>query len=595
MGVIERARSTWVDLVGTAKVAAEIPKFLPQSRWNSARMLQGLAERIPNNLGIAYLDERYTWRQVNEKANQYADFFLKQGVGKGDTVAVMVDNRPDFLFIEEGLNKVRAIAAFINTNLTGKALAHAINVSNPKAALIGSEHLAALKEVEDELELSNKERTLWIQQETPEHKANGYRIINDEVDGCSRRELGHLHEPRAGERACYIYTSGTTGLPKAAIITNQRWMVAGTMFGKTMHDATPKDVIYVTLPLYHSSAQWAGWGASLTTGAAIALRRKFSASNFWNDVRDFGATRFIYIGELCRYLLNQPPQPGERDHKLKIGVGNGLRPDIWEKFQDRFGIPLIREFYGATEGNAPLTNLEGRPGMVGRMRPGQILVKCDPASGELIRNSKGLADQIGVGDKGLFLGRINPLIRFDGYADKEATQKKILRDILKKGDSYFNTGDVLQLHEDGWLSFADRVGDTFRWKGENVSTNEVAEILNGAEGVLESNVYGVEVPGSDGRCGMASINVNDHFKPEKLAKYVIEKLPNFQRPYFVRVQHDMRITGTFKHQKVDYRNEGYDPGKVSDPLYFLDEDKKTYVPIDKELFKKIKGGEIAPR
>ncbi|MEW6775203.1 MAG: long-chain-acyl-CoA synthetase [Bdellovibrionota bacterium] len=593
MGFIDRVRSQWIEISATAKVARNVPKLLPMAAWNSARYVEGHAERIPNNLAIAYLDERHTWRDVQERSNQYADFFTQHGIGKGDKVALLMDNRPDFLFVQTGLNRIRAVGAFINTNLTGKALAHAINVAKPKAVLAGSEHWKALSEVWDDLEGLSRESALWLQDEEGKKSVDGVTTVNAEVASASCRGPAIQHKPKTGEGMCYIYTSGTTGLPKAAVITNQRWLVAATLFGQAMHESTPQDIIYVSLPLYHSSAQFAGWGPAITTGAAVALRRKFSATNFWKDVREFHATRFVYIGELCRYLMNQPVQPGERDHQLKLGVGNGLRPDIWEKFQDRFGVPLIREFYGATEGNAPLVNVEGRPGMVGRLRPGQLIAKCDLATGELIRNGDGLATKLGPGGKGLMLGQINAVMSFDGYLDKAATQKKILRDVLKKGDKYFNTGDILQLHEDGWVSFVDRVGDTFRWKGENVSTNEVAEIINGARGVLESNVYGVKVEGAEGRAGMASINASDEFDVHEFAKYVTSKLANYQRPYFIRVQKDMRITGTFKHQKVDYRDEAYDPAKVKDPLYYLDGEK--YVPIDAALYKKLSSGEVGPR
>ncbi|HEX5660332.1 MAG TPA: AMP-binding protein, partial [Polyangiales bacterium] len=391
---------------------------------------------------------------------------------------------------------------------------------------------------------------------------------------------------------CYIYTSGTTGLPKAAVITNRRWMGGALLFGLTMFQASTRDILYLPLPLYHSNAAIIGMGTSLVTGCAIALRRKFSSSQFWSDVRKYDASLFIYIGELCRYLLNAPKTPDERNHRLRLAVGNGLRPDIWEAFQRRFGVPLVREFYAATEGNQPIFNFEGRPGMLGRLRPGQEIVRCDEASGEIIRDAKGMCTPAKGGEKGILLIHINPLFKFDGYVDAKASAGKVVSDVFKRGDRYFNSGDILQIHEDKWVSFADRIGDTFRWKGENVSTNEVAEVLNGADGVLETNVYGVSVPGSEGRAGMASISANGEFDIGKLGQFVLSKLPAYQRPYFVRLQQsgDMRVTGTFKHQKVAYRDEGYDPSKVQDPLFFLDGDR--YVPIDEGLFKKLQSGEL---
>lgn len=392
---------------------------------------------------------------------------------------------------------------------------------------------------------------------------------------------------------CYIYTSGTTGLPKAAIIKNQRWLMAGAMFGGMIMELTPRDVVYMTLPLYHSNGMFGGWGAALQTGAALALRRKFSASAFWDDVRRFDASAFVYIGELCRYLLNQPERSSETQHRLRLATGNGLRPDIWERFQARFRIPLIREFYGATEGNTPVVNFDGRPGMVGRLHLGQAIVRADLETGEIRRNERGLCERVAPGQTGLLVAKIAGPAAYDGYVDPEATKKKILQGVFKPGDAYFDTGDLLMLHEGGWISFADRVGDTFRWKGENVSTTEVAEILNGAPGVLESNVYGVAVPGMEGRAGMASVNCGPDFTLNDFNAFVVGHLPVFQRPYFVRVQSDMRVTGTFKHQKVDYRSEGFDPGRVADPLYFLD--GETYVPLDSALYEGLASGRVALR
>ncbi|MBZ0253658.1 MAG: AMP-binding protein, partial [Candidatus Methylomirabilis sp.] len=384
-------------------------------------------------------------------------------------------------------SKLGAVGALINTNLRDKPLAHAIGVARPRKVLAGGEHADAVREVIGEVEGVRPDHDFFVQMEegTSEGSEAG-PIANKSLDVASRKEWADKRKPIADETYCYIYTSGTTGLPKAAIITNRRMVTAATLFGEAMIEGAPGDVIYIALPLYHSSAMYIGWGSALRTGAAVALRKKFSASNFWKDVGDYGATSFLYIGELCRYLLNTPTQPGESAHKLRVAVGNGLRPDIWEPFQRRFNIPTIREFYGATEGNAPVLNFEGRPGMIGRRRMGQVIVKADLATGEPIRNAKGFCEEIEVGETGLLLGKITKVLKFDGYVDGAATKKKILENVFQKGDQYFNSGDLIVLHDNGWLAFGDRVGDTFRWKGENVSTNEVAEVLNKADGVLES-------------------------------------------------------------------------------------------------------------
>lgn len=579
----------WTELQAVSRVARELPKMLPSSHWRPARLVERNAKKIPGKPALLFLDEKYTWGQVNERANQYAHFFQGRGIRKGDVIALMMDNRPDFIFSQMGASKIGAVTAMINSNLNDKALTHAINCSSPKLLLAGSEHTSAIQSVIDTLEV---EGGVVIQVE-PGASSAGFPAINEEVEARPTTNPTGVEKAGSDDATSYIYTSGTTGLPKAAIITNRRYMSASALFGRGMYELKQGDVLYVTLPLYHSSAQFIGWGSCALTGATMALRRKFSASGFWVDAHKYGSTHFLYIGELCRYLLNSPKSELEQGHKLRMGVGNGLRPDIWEEFQNRFSVPLMREFYAATEGNVQLLNISGRPGMVGRLRPGLVLLKCDLSTGEPIRNAAGFCDVVGQGETGLLAAKFNPVVKFDGYLDKAATDKKVLRGVLKNDDQYFNSGDLLTLHEDNWVAFADRVGDTFRWKGENVSTNEVGEALNGFTGVLESNVYGVTVTGAEGRAGMASINVDERFELKAFAGYVQQKLPVFMRPYFLRVQRQMKITETFKHQKVDYRDQAYDPAKVSDPLYYLD--GSDYVPIDAALYARLMSGEIAPR
>jgi len=581
------------ELRGGLRLALAAHRMLPIASVNPARRVADWARRTPENLALAYRDERYSWREYNDRANRYAGWFLEQGIGAGDVVALLMDNRPDFLFVVMGLNKIGAASALINTNLTGRVLLNAMHASRAKKLLAGSEHLAKLDEVLDELPSLSAQRDLYVQCEGREGDGGVGRVIDDEVAAASSAERSGSHRPRASEHCCYIYTSGTTGLPKAAVIRNQRIMAAGTLFGHLMFQADNDDVIYVPLPLYHSSAIFLGVGSSLATGASVALRRKFSASNFSKDVREFGATGFLYIGELCRYLMNTPVQEGERDHRLRVAVGNGLRPDIWEAFQERFGVPVVREFYGATEGIALTMNTEGRPGMMGRMSAGQAVLHCDRESGAPIRNAAGFCARVKSGEVGLLVSQISGVLPFDGYVDPKATQKKILEDVFKKGDRYFDSGDLIELHEKRWLSFVDRIGDTFRWKGENVSTSEVAETLNGAEGLLEANVYGVQVPGTEGRAGMAALKVTADFDLEGFAAFVMEKLPRYQRPLFIRLlEGEMRATSTFKQQKVDYRKEGFDPSVIRDPLYLLNDGR--YLPIDADLFASIGRGEVVP-
>ncbi len=592
MSSLERLQTLWTEARGMGRVARNAPRLLPAAPWNPARLLEEKAKRLGPRPALLFEDRRLSWSELDGEVNRAARTFRQMGIRRGDVVVLLMDNRPEFLFAVSGLNRIRAGAALINTNITGAALAHAIRIAEPVAVLAGAEHREKLETVLPELEQLPKDR-VWIQRDGDDTAVGGFRSFDEAAARESTRPLPDRPVPRADDRFGFIYTSGTTGLPKAAVIKNQRIMAPGAMLGDGVFEMTPDDVVYITTPLYHSVGMFIGWGGTLTTGATIALRRKFSASRFWEDVRRFDATVFVYIGELCRYLLNQPEHPDERRHRLRIAGGNGLRPDIWEAFQSRFGIPLIREYYGATEGTVSTVNMTGKKGMVGRLPPGAYLLRCDPETGEPWRSADGRCEAVGAGGTGLLVGRITRALPFDGYADAEATKKKILEGVFHGGDRYFNTGDLLTLHEDRWLGFADRVGDTFRWKGENVSTNEVAEILNGARGVLETNVYGVKVPGADGRAGMASVHHDERFSIDELAAFVSRELPGYMRPYFVRLQREMRITGTFKHQKVDYRREGYDPSLVSDPLYFLQGDR--YVPLDTELFGGIESGRVEVR
>ena len=506
----------------------DAPKLAPAAKSSPATLLRRNALRWPRRQAIAFGHRSYTWQEVDREVDRYAAFFHNLGLVQRDVIALMMDNRPEFLFVVMGLNRVGAIGALINTTLTGSALAHALTVSQPALIIAGSEHEEVIGDALDECSDLSREQ-VYIQNDDGDASAHP-RVIDGMLSVARWRDLPGGVRPRGSDTFCYIYTSGTTGLPKAAVIRNQRMLGANLVFGRLMHRSGPGDVIYVPLPLYHTNALFLGWGAALATGASVALRRRFSASNFWEDVRRYSATSFVYIGELCRYLLNRPTEPREHDHSLRVAVGNGLSPDIWQAFQRRFGVPKVREFYGSTEGNAFALNLEGKPGMIGRLGMGQIVVKCDPDTGELVRDSKGLAVPTRKGEAGLLVGRISRLTRYDGYLDHRASEKKVLHGIKKKGDQYFDTGDLVRLHHGRWLSFVDRMGDTYRWKGENVSTIEVAGILAGAKGVELSSVYGVQVPNCDGRAGMAAMSTGSTFDMNDFSDYVNHNLTTAQRP-----------------------------------------------------------------
>jgi len=587
MKLNDRLQSAHAGLAAAGRLLKVAPMLRPGARTTYATLLATRARKSPQRTGLIFEGRRWSWRELDEAVNRWARELQARGLRAGDVVALIMDNRAEYLLAETAGVRAGGVISLINAHLSGDALVHAISVCGTNALIAGIEHRERVEEVRGALPGITADR--WW------YAGEGEHAEADTLDASIRSQSSqplNVAVPEPSATGCYIYTSGTTGLPKAAVITHRRWTVAAGGFAFGLEDCGEDDVIYCTLPLYHSSGQFAGWGAAMCSGAALLLRRRFSTREFWNDVHNHNATVFIYIGELCRYLLNAPPQAKEKGHKLRVAVGNGLRESIWHEFQRRFGIPLVREFYGATESNVALLNFEGRPGYVGRMRVGQAVIACDPDTGEPIRNARGRCTKVKTGETGLIIGMINPVMQFDGYLDKKATSKKILSDVFFRGDQWFNTGDLVRVDEGNWIAFADRAGDNYRWKGENISAGEVETALHGCTGIVESIVYGVEVPGAEGRAGMASLVTTDDFDIEIFSKWVRERVPSYQQPRFVRILGSAaKTTGTFKYQKAAYRAEGYDPARVTDALYFRGDGH--YRPLDAQHFADICSGKIS--
>jgi fatty-acyl-CoA synthase len=403
------------------------------------------------------------------------------------------------------------------------------------------------------------------------------------------------------DRALLIYTSGTTGLPKAASISHRRILNWGGWFAG-LTNASPEDRLYDCLPVYHSVGGIVAPCSMLSAGASVVLADKFSASTFWHDVVRWDCTLFQYIGELCRYLLKAPPSEYETIHRLRLACGNGLRGDVWEAFQARFAIPQIFEFYAATEGNFSLYNVEGRPGAIGRIPPllahrfPAAIVRVDGETGAPIRTENGLCIACARGEVGEAIGRIGTADdaggRFEGYTDAGETEKKILRDVLARGDAWFRTGDLMRLDEAGYFHFVDRVGDTFRWKGENVATSEVNEAILDCAGVADAATYGAEIPGTDGRAGMTAIVADDRFDLREFRDHISRRLPAYACPVFVRLCASLDTTETFKQKKHQLVREGYDPRVVADPMFFFGANASAYYPIDADAYAGILEGSI---
>jgi acyl-CoA synthetase (AMP-forming)/AMP-acid ligase II len=574
-------------------------KLIGKSDKNEALSIGSLLERNarerPNDTALLYEDKLYTHREFDENANRYANAFAAQGVGKGDAVGILVENRPEILFAVAGAVKLGAIAAVINTNQRHDALLHSFKLCGAKLYVIGEELWGPFVEVRDQLQHGDRDHVLFIRD------TGAAAVPDDATDGDAAAERASPQTPAAqasvtlGDACFYIYTSGTTGLPKASIMSHFRWIKAAGAFGKLALDLKPSDIIYAPLPFYHNNALTVTWASAASVGAALAIRRKFSVTNFWDDIRKFNATTFCYIGELCRYLMNQPPKPDDADNPAVKCVGNGLRPDIWKDFKKRFGIEQVYEFYAASEGNIAFVNVLNLDCTIGFCPAPYALVKYDIDADEPVRDSNGRLIRVGRGEIGLLIGEVSEKYAFDGYTDKAASEKKLLRNAFADGDCWFNSGDLLKDQGFRHAQFVDRVGDTFRWKGENVSTNEVAEVLSTFGQIDETTVYGVKVPNTDGRAGMASLVANvavDELDMTALAKHARAALPGYAVPLFLRVRPELEVTGTFKQKKGELRKQGFDPTQVKEPLFVLLPKAAGYTPLGPDTFEAIGKGDI---
>jgi acyl-CoA synthetase (AMP-forming)/AMP-acid ligase II len=562
----------------------------PHSHDNIPLALQRWASERPHDPFLLFEGRRWTVGSFDAEVNRHARAWRELGVSAGQVVALMLDNRPAFLMHFYALAKLGVVASLINPALRGEALRHALFVCEPTAILLGDEQLASVLEL-DALPVA-RER-VWIDYEHAPPDEAPFAPWNERVSGVVPLAISEAELRALQDDAAYIYTSGTTGLPKPAVVKHHRLRRAGDVFGGLTR-LTDEDCVYCCLPLYHASGTAIGVPIAIAARARLALARKFSARRFWADCRASGATVCLYIGELCRYLMHQPPHADDRNHQVRCFVGNGLRPDIWDEFCERFGIERIAEFYGATEGNAETANFLNRSGTVGPLLPWKMkLVRWDAERDELIRGADGLAIVAGPGEPGVLIGKIDERNPYAGYTDQKASRGKVLTDVFEAGDAWFNSGDLLSRDRLWHLHFVDRLGDTFRWKGENVSTQEVAEILNQGPGVRESNVYGVEIPGADGRAGMAALVVEPGFSPAEFYAYVAGALPSYAQPRFLRLVESVSTTGTFKHKKVELREQGWDPRIVGDPLLLRDVAGESYVELTPERAEAVRSGRWA--
>ncbi|XP_076043131.1 long-chain fatty acid transport protein 1-like isoform X1 [Oratosquilla oratoria] len=550
----------------------------------------------PNKIAFHFEDTAWTFTQVDEYSNRIANYLVSQGFQHGDTIALYMQNRPEFVCTWLGCSKIGVVAALINFNLRFIPLVHSIKVANSKGVICGVDMQEEILEVMEEL----GEMKIYISGSGKEVLVKGAIALDTALSAAQPLPPPQLDSVSFTDKLVYIFTSGTTGLPKAAIIKHCRYLFfcSGVHY---MTGMTNDEIIYNPLPLYHTAGGMAGIGQVLIFNNTAVIRKKFSASRYWVEAKNYGCTVAQYVGELCRYLLTQPPRPEDKQHKVRIMFGNGVRAEIWEEFTARFNNPCINEVYGATEGIANVINIDGKTGACGFLSvlvPGALpclLIKIDETTGEHMRDESGLCIKCGPGEPGEFVGKIkknDPVRDFDGYADKKATQKKIVRDVFTKGDFAFASGDILVQDEYGYLYFKDRMGDTFRWRGENVSTTEVESVVFKEAGSRDCVVYGVEVPGVEGKAGMAAIvDPNREVDLDMFLKGIQRALPSYARPLFLRMLTEIDVTGTFKLKKLDLQKQGFEVNHIEDDLYFLDNKAGKYVSLTEDLYTRICQGQ----
>ncbi|MBT7334616.1 MAG: long-chain-acyl-CoA synthetase [Gammaproteobacteria bacterium] len=600
MGIIDVA-STLTQLPGLLKLKkGMVPREAHVADCFGARV-QANADRIADLTAILFEGQSITWSEFNALANRYANYMTGEGIVRGDVVSVMMENRIEYLALLVGLNKLGAIASLINSNLHGKSLGHCISVTKSKKCVFGSEVTPAIEGVKTELDLAEGEDYYVLPDGENTSGINWAKDLSVSSKDCSSSNPETTQTTTIGETALFVFTSGTTGLPKAAVMSNRRFLMAADMVSQAGLKCTEKDRLYICLPLYHATGLMIGVGSAFASGASMFIRRKFSASQFLPEVRQYQCNCFIYIGELCRYLANTPVKTDDANNPIRAMIGNGMRPDVWMGFKNRFKVQRIIEFYGASEGNVSFANLLNKDCTVGMTSAKVALVKYDVHRDEIVRDENGFCIEVDEGEPGLLLGKITEDTVFEGYTDAAATEKKVVRDALEKGDAWFNSGDLMRTVDVGFTlgyphyQFVDRIGDTFRWKSENVSTNEVGEIINGFEQIKLCNVYGVEVPGTDGRAGMAAITLSDgntEFDLAAFTEYVTKELPSYAIPVFLRIQPEIDVTGTFKMVKGDLRKEAYNIRSFEDRVFVRLPSSKSYELLDAGLLDKIKAAEL---
>jgi len=577
-----------------SEAAREIQNNTPESNVSPGKYLEHNADKFADNTAILYENVSYTYKELNEEINRYANYFLSLGVKRGEVINIFLENRPEILFMIGAMSKIGTIGSLINTRQRSTTLIHSLKLNPVNIYIIGEELIEPFEEVKSELGLSGKEKLFYLPDKGEMQVPNTYIDLHHATKDQDKKNPLTTKEIKGKETYLYIFTSGTTGMPKAAHIRNYHTFTSiNSWGGMAMHMKTD-DILYITLPLFHSNAIQLGWASALKGGAAVAIARKFSVTNFWNDVRKFGATSFNYIGEICRYLFNKPPSTEDRKHNVYKICGNGLQPEIWKAFKERFGIKEVYEHYGMTEMQGMFCNYLNLDCTVGFNFDPYTIVKYNVEKDEPIRGDDGYLQAVNEGEAGLLLMKMHNEYVFAGYTSKKANQKKLIHNAFEQGDLWYHTGDMLRNIGFKHAQFVDRLGDTFRWKGENVSTSEVEEVISSFKDIEHVSVYGVEIPGTEGRAGMASILStidNKKFNFDGLLQLLKDNLPHYAIPQFIRFLSELSTTSTYKIQKSVMKKVGFNINETTDSIYVLLPKRSEYTVLTKEIYDNVKDGE----
>ncbi len=591
---------------GSAARILKTPKPIIKGLWNLQQskperfmsiglLLENQAEKFPDLIAIHFKDEKISYQQLNQRVNRYANYLNMYGVNAGDSIAIMLDNRPETIILALAVVKLGAVASMINTTQRHSILQHSLQTVNTKILIADEIYISAVNDVKPALSQELQDNIFYIPALTTPAEPTAFRDLSALINSSATTNPVTTANIQMKQSAFYIFTSGTTGLPKAARMSHQRWFKSMSGMGMASLRLSSEDVLYLSLPLYHNNALTVSLSAVLGNAATLALAEKFSTSRFWDDIRHYGATAFTYIGELCRYLLNAPKQSSDLDNQVDKIIGNGLRPEIWDEFQQRFGIEHINEFYGASECNLVFTNALNIPHTAGVSPLAFTVVEYDVDNELPVINDNGQMIRVKKGDVGLLLTKITKRSPFDGYTDDNESNKKLFRSVFKKDDCYFNTGDLVRYQGYRHITFVDRLGDTFRWKGENVATTQVEAQINDFEQIEQSVVYGVEIPHADGRAGMAALTLNcviEDFNLDAFRQHIETRLPSYAQPIFLRLREQQEITGTFKYIKSTLKKEAYLPNSVAEPVWVKLPTDKSYTAMTADIIQDIENQNI---